>query len=647
MVSAGAATIGTSGAAAAGGSARSIARAGTTTLAGTPSGTADIAKPELATPLSGFGAAPATSSASPGAVAPDRSHSGHGSGDTGTGSDNHGGDHSSRLVASFEALNHRAQRTANGGNQFSLEPPDQGLCAGNGFVVETINDVTRVYDTSGKPVTGVQDLNTFFGYPAAINRTTGESGPFVTDPSCYFDQATQRWFMDVLTLDTDPVSGNFRGPNHLDLAVSKTANPSGAWTIYRLPVQDDGTQGTPDHGCSRSADSNGNPAGRGPCLGDYPHLGADANGIYLSTNEYSLFGPEFHGAQIYAFSKRALARGAATLRVTQFDTHGVVGGNSGFTIWPATSPADSGNSDDPSGGGVEYFLSSNAADEAHGDGILVGPRKSTELLPWALTNTASLDSGSPDLTLTHTVLQVSEYSTPPAANQKPGSTPLADCLNQPSCSTRLIGGPDPFAPETEGMLDSNDTRMQQVTFVNGELWGALDTAVNVGGVTKAGIQWFVVNPSIDNGAVTADLAREGSVGLAKNHLTYPAIGVTSSGHGVMAFTVVGDTHYPSAGYATVGANSGVGAIQIAARGAGPQDGFSEYRALSPPGVLRPRWGDYGAAVPVGSSVWIASEYIGQTCTLAQYSATPFGQCGGTRTALGNWDTRISRVRVGG
>src|SRR5262245_42718234 len=37
------------------------------------------------------------------------------------------------VVASFDGLNHRNQRLANGGNQFSLEPPDQGLCVGNGF----------------------------------------------------------------------------------------------------------------------------------------------------------------------------------------------------------------------------------------------------------------------------------------------------------------------------------------------------------------------------------------------------------------------------------------------------------------------------------------------------------------------------------
>ena len=48
------------------------------------------------------------------------------------------------LTLSFLGLNHRDQRLANGGNQFSLEPPDQALCVGNGFTVEVVNSVLRV-----------------------------------------------------------------------------------------------------------------------------------------------------------------------------------------------------------------------------------------------------------------------------------------------------------------------------------------------------------------------------------------------------------------------------------------------------------------------------------------------------------------------
>jgi hypothetical protein len=396
------------------------------------------------------------------------------------------------LNLSFDGLNHRQQRLANNGNQFSLEPPDQGLCAGNGIAMEVINDVLQVYSTSGTPLLNggaAVDLNTFYGYPAAINRTTGVRGPFVTDPSCYFDQPTQRWFQDALTLEVNPKTGAFLGPNHLDIAVSKTSNPTGSWTIYRVPVQDDGTQGTPNHGCSSGPDS-AKATNPNACLGDYPHIGADANGFYITTNEYSFFGPEFKAAQIYAFSKAALASGAASVSVTQFNTVGAVNGNPGFTVWPATTPGTAYATDL---GGTEYFLSSDAAAEANGKGI------SSDLIVWALTNTQSLSSASPALNLSNSVLTVNPYAIPPQSDQKAGDIPLGDCINDTTTPTQFGPGcwrffftTEPAHNEVESHLDSNDTRMQQVVFANGKLWGALDTAITVGGVNKAGIEWFIV-----------------------------------------------------------------------------------------------------------------------------------------------------------
>lgn len=526
-----------------------------------------------------------------------------------------------QLLTSFDGLNHHDQRTANGGNQFSLEPPDQGLCVGAGHVVEVVNDVFRVFNADGTGQTGVVDLNTFLGYPAAINRTTGARGQFVTDPSCLFDPSTNTFFLVTLTLETDPASGAFTGDNHLDLAVTK--DPTGTWAIYHLDVTDDGTFGTPVHPHC-------------PCLGDYPHMGVDANGFYLTTNEYSFFGPEFNSAQVYAFSKRALARQDADVIVTQFDTTGADRGLNGFTIWPAQSPAANQYANDANG--TEFFLSSNAAPEATGtdDGT------SNSIVTWSLTNTRSLDTNHPNVSLNNTRVRVKAYSIPPKANQKPGSIPLADCLNTDACATTVLGAPDPFAPEVEYATDSNDTRMQQVTYVNGKLYAALDTAIKVGGTTKAGVAWFIVRPDTKAHSVSADLLNQGQLGLAGNNLIYPAIGLTADGKGVMAFTLLGDGFFPSSAYATFDGRNGAGSIFVAAAGAGPADGFSGYAAFNDP--PRPRWGDYGATAVDGSTIWIASEYIGQTCTLAQYEATPFGTCGGSRTALANWDTRISRVK---
>src|SRR5690349_14598368 len=193
------------------------------------------------------------------------------------------------LNRSWLGLDGFDQRYANGGNQFSVEPPDQGLCVGNNYVVEAVNDVVRAYRTNGSAATAVSDLNSFYGYPAQIDRTTGLTGPFVTDPTCIYDHGSGRFFLVVLTLEVNPETGAFLGPNHLDLAVSRTSDPTGRWDIYRLPVQDDGTQGTPKHtDC--------------PCVGDYPHIGSDAHAVFLTTNEYpftdapGLYGNNFNGA---------------------------------------------------------------------------------------------------------------------------------------------------------------------------------------------------------------------------------------------------------------------------------------------------------------------------------------------------------------
>ena len=52
-------------------------------------------------------------------------------------------------------------------------------------------------------------------------------------------------------------------------------------------------------------------------------LGVDANGLYITTNEFELLSPgRFRGAQIYAISKRGLVAGGPA-NVELFDTAGL------------------------------------------------------------------------------------------------------------------------------------------------------------------------------------------------------------------------------------------------------------------------------------------------------------------------------------
>jgi hypothetical protein len=538
------------------------------------------------------------------------------------------------LALSFEGLNHRQQRLANGGNQFSLEPPDQGLCVGNGYTVEAINSALRVWDTNGAAKTGVQDLNTFFGYPPAIVRATGVIGPEVIDPICYYDPDNNRFVVALTTLFVTP-DGSATGKNTIDVAVSNTGDPTGAWTVYHVPAQNDGTDGTPNHGCTTDGST------PGPCFQDYPHIGADKYGVYITTNEYDLFGPSFNAAQIFAFSKAQLAA-HSSINVTLVENLNV-DGSPGFTVWPANSPVGQYSAEK---NGTEYFLSTIAGDGSE-TGNPTGTARRIGL--WALTNTKSLDSGSPALGVTSRLIDSETYVYPPGADQKVGSTPLRDCLNDTSslfgpdlgCWALFFDPPPSWQPESEVSPDANDTRMQQTWYVNGRLWGSTDTAVQVGGKLKAGVAWFAVDPKINGaGKVEGSVKKQGYLALANNNLTYPALAIAPNGKGVMAFTVLGEDFFPSAGYVTFDQNGPTGSIHVAATGLGPDDGFSGYKAFPP---TRPRWGDYGAAVTDGNTVWIASEYIGQTCTLTEYLTGAIGSCGGTRTALANWDTRISKV----
>jgi hypothetical protein len=78
-------------------------------------------------------------------------------------------------------------------------------------------------------------------------------------------------------------------------------------------------------------------------------------------------------------------------------------------------------------------------------------------------------------------------------------------------------------------------------------------------------------------------------------------------------------------------------------GVGPDDGFSGYAAYGGGGVGR--WGDYTAAVAdEHGNIWVAAEYIGQTCTFEEFALDT--TCGGTRSLLANWGTFISRLRSG-
>ena len=493
--------------------------------------------------------------------------------------------------AGFDGLTHRDQRLANGGNQFSLEPPDQALAVGNGYIVEAVNNAIRVRFTNGGIASGTLGLTEFFKLAPSINRTTGVFGPFTSDPKAYFDQQTQRWFVTILEIDQDAQTGAFLGHSEVMLAVSQSDDPRGAWYLYSIDTTND--THTADHaGC--------------PCLGDQPLIGADANGFYITTNEFPLFEAGFNGAQVYAMSKKNLVNG--TLQpVVAFSGLPLAEGPA-YTLQPAITAQ--GGAHVAVNNGTEYFLSALDFDATLDNRIAV----------WALTNTASLDSATPSLALQSAVLASQVYGQPPDVQQRPGPTPLADLIK-----TGAFGkaGAQPLP-----LLAANDDRMQQVTWADGKLWSSLNTVVKpANGTVQSGAAWFVVTPAWSGSTLGGSVVKQGYVALSGHGLLFPSVGVNSSGKGVMSFSIAGPTLYPSVGYVPIDATHGTGAISLAALGALPDDGFSGYQVPGLGGDRAGRWGDYSAAVAdADGTIWFANEYIPDA----------------PRTQLANWGTFIGK-----
>jgi len=193
-----------------------------------------------------------------------------------------------KLLANFNGTSSKDSEVTNFNARF--EPPDQGLCVGNGFVLEPVNSAYRIYKTNGQTVRG----------PFNVNEIFDEGGKeFTSDPRCWYDPTVHAWFATILFLNDTFTEGR------LDIAVNPSDDPTGLWTEYQIDNTFDGRNGEPNlSGC--------------PCFGDQPRIGIDQTNLYVTTDEFSINGPQFHGGEIYAISKADLVAGAAKLHYVRF-----------------------------------------------------------------------------------------------------------------------------------------------------------------------------------------------------------------------------------------------------------------------------------------------------------------------------------------
>lgn len=486
----------------------------------------------------------------------------------------------------FTGLTHLDQRFANGGNQFSHEPPDQGLAVGNNFVMEAVNCALNIYDVNGvvqlpRPLALVE----IFGLPEEFNRTTGVRNTSVGDPSCLFDPETQRWFVMAWAQLNKPTGEPLR-QSRLYLAVSKTSDPTGDYKTYTF-----NTTGAAD------LDQGG------PRVPDFPHFAVDRFGLYINWQEFAIDKngnlDGFIGTAIVAVSKSALINangGRPPGVVERFALPFQTGFE--FRIWPAYLPP--GQAPVLAHGGTQYFLSSN-----------LGFDSFNQIAVWALTNTSSLLTANPDLRLKMAVVNTRAYHFPDfSVPQKDGFHPLGESQGFP-------------VPNLDAGLDS----ISSCEYVNGHIWGTLSSAMkDSNGSRVEAVNYFAFTPQITGGKLTASLFTQGVIADPGRFLMYPAVALNKDENGAIVFSLSSSNDYPSAAFSTI-KGTGRGPIQISREGNEPEDGFTCYPPFSD---LVCRWGDYsaGAVNNVDQTSWTATEYVPDI----------------NRSSQANWATYVTRFQ---
>ena len=147
-------------------------------------------------------------------------------------------------------------------------PPDTIVAAGPNHVVEAVNENLLFGAKANLPnsISGsVQSFQSFF--PGMTHSLFGLSD-VISDPSVNYDAASGKWVISILDIDLQ----NHKG--YLDVAVSATSDPTGAWTKFQLNLTD-------GHGPLI-------PGNAGATLwGDFERFGSSATAYVWTVNMFS------------------------------------------------------------------------------------------------------------------------------------------------------------------------------------------------------------------------------------------------------------------------------------------------------------------------------------------------------------------------
>ena len=155
--------------------------------------------------------------------------------------------------------------TGSDNSQSNITPADGDGAVGPKYFVEFINGAFAVYNkTNGARVLRITDTKFWSnGGPGGNgDGLTFAPSDTVSDPRVIYDPVSQRWFASQVDFDGSVADPTLESDYYL-LAVSDTADPTGAWQVFTFLADPE----------------SGN-------FADFPTLGVDANAVYLAGNMF-------------------------------------------------------------------------------------------------------------------------------------------------------------------------------------------------------------------------------------------------------------------------------------------------------------------------------------------------------------------------
>ena len=156
------------------------------------------------------------------------------------------------LGLNFSGLNFFNQRfDADGGNQLSVEPPDQGLCVGNGLLIEAVNAMLAIYNAS----TGTRSRRIRIAERVLYERSRDRFVRLHRVRGVHHRSEVPLRRRQRALLHDDyrwpgPVTGALSLPFTVRISTSKTNSPTVSpsdWNLTTINVTNDGTDGTASH----------------------------------------------------------------------------------------------------------------------------------------------------------------------------------------------------------------------------------------------------------------------------------------------------------------------------------------------------------------------------------------------------------------